>query len=367
MKKISILICCIILWSFVSICHGTATVTVTDMADRQVEVPFDPEKIICIGPGALRLIVYLQAQSKVVGVEDMEKMNLRGRPYWLAHPELWNLPRCGPGGPVSINKKPDLEAVLALSPEIIFVTYMKPHMADQIQQTLKIPVVVLSYGTFATFDTAIYDAMRIAGKILNCSKRADAVIAYVESLRGDLGKRTEDGTGGVKKGEKATVYVGGIGYRGAHGIGSTEQHYIPFEWTHANNIADNLKPTTGSHVFVDQETLLKLNPDIIFIDGGGLVLVAGDYKKNPSYYNGLKAFTHHRVYTLLPFNWYVTNVGTALADAYAIGKILFENRFRDIDPEHMADEIHTFLVGKPVYEQLAKDYGPIGQKAPFLR
>ncbi|OQY57143.1 MAG: hypothetical protein B6245_17375 [Desulfobacteraceae bacterium 4572_88] len=32
-------------------------------------------------------------------------------------------------------------------------------------------------------------------------------------------------------------------------------------------------------------------------------------------------------------------------------------RFKDVDPEKKADEIYTFLVGKPVYDQMKKDYG----------
>ena len=48
-------------------------ITVTDMLKRNVEVPKDVKRIVCIGPGALRLIVYLDATDKVVGVEDAEK------------------------------------------------------------------------------------------------------------------------------------------------------------------------------------------------------------------------------------------------------------------------------------------------------
>ncbi|MBW1732628.1 MAG: iron chelate uptake ABC transporter family permease subunit [Deltaproteobacteria bacterium] len=102
-------------------------------------------------------------------------------------------------------------------------------LADRVQRTLGIPVVVLDYGAFATFDEAVYDALRIAGKILNRKKRADEVVDYIESLRKDLARRTL----GVPDDEKPLVYVGGIGYRGAHGIKSTEQHYIPFEWVGA--------------------------------------------------------------------------------------------------------------------------------------
>jgi len=362
MGRISALGVWIMLLTSAATTAGAGTMTVTDMADRNVQVPFDPERIVCIGPGALRLIVYLQAESRVVGVEEMEKMNPRGRPYWLAHAELWNLPRCGPGGPVSINKKPDMEAVLSVAPQLIFVTYMRGRLADEVQKSLGIPVIVLSYGAFATFDETVYDSLRLAGRILNRSERAEKLIGYVEALRGDLGLQTRD----IRGDRRPTAYVGGIGYRGAQGIGSTQQHYMPFEWVRASNAAQHLKATAGDHLFVDREMLLKLNPDIVFIDGGGLSLVAQDYHKNRPYYRSLKAFSDRRVYTLLPFNWYVTNIGTALADAYAVGKILYGDCFQDTDPEHVADKIYTFLVGKPVYTDLKKDYGSIGRKAPFL-
>ena len=155
MKKMWLLFLFVVLWGAGSTYASAGTMPVTDMVGRHVVVPFNPGRIICIGPGALRIIVYLGAASKIVGVEEMEVKNPRGRPYWLAHSELWNLPRCGPGGPVSINKKPDLEAILSLEPQIIFVTYMQAPLANEVQHTLGIPVVVLSYGAFATFDETI--------------------------------------------------------------------------------------------------------------------------------------------------------------------------------------------------------------------
>jgi len=362
MKTVCAWMACIILGLLAATPAAAETITVNDMAQREVAVPFDPGRIVCIGPGALRLIVYLQAQSKVVGVEDMEKMNPRGRPYWLAHPELRHLPRCGPGGPVSINKRPDLEAVLSVAPQVIFVTYMHRALADEVQRTLEIPVIVLSYGAFATFDETVYDSLRLAGKILNQSARAEKVVGYIESLKSDLGRRTLD----IPGDHRPSVYVGGIGFRGAHGIESTEQHYVPFEWVHADNAAQKIKATVGTHVFADKEMLLKLNPDIIFIDAGGLELVAKDYQRHAAYYQGLKAFAGQEVYTLLPFNWYVTNIGTALADAFAVGNIMYRTRFEDVTPAQKADQIYTFLTGKPVYSDMEKDYGPIGRKAPFL-
>lgn len=364
MKKTCFLMLCIMAGFLVlsSTCMAARTLRVTDMAGRQVGVPFDPERIVCIGPGALRLMVYLQAASKIAGVEDMEKMNPGGRPYWIAHPELSTLPRCGPGGPAGINRKPDLEALLAVKPQVIFATYMDASLAEEVQRTLNIPLIVLNYGAFATFDEAVYDAMRIAGRILNREKRAEEVVSYIESLRKDMRMRTKD----IPENTKPTVYIGGIGYRGAHGIESTEQRYIPFDWVGADNVAEQVTAHIGSHVAMDKEILLKLNPDVVFIDGGGLSCVREDYRKKPEFYHALNAFSSRRVYILQPFNWYTTNIGTALIDAYAIGKILYEKQFEDIDPKRKADEIYTFLVGKPVYENMQTDYGSLGQKAPFL-
>ncbi len=353
------------------------TLNITDMIGRSVTVPNNPKKIICLGPGTLRLIVYLDAQDKLAGVENMEKLNPGGRPYWLANLELSKLPSIGPGGPASINKKPDLEAVLSVNPDLIFMTQADVALADQVQKQLSIPIVVLSYGAFATFDERIYDSLRLAGKIFDREDRAEAVINFIESARKELNERTrsKDDKNTIRYNqneniddiEKPTVFVGGIGMRGSHGIESSEKSYLPLKWANAKNIVANLTDSQlkdmaseGSHIFIDKEKLLSLNPDFIFIDGGGLKLIKEDIAKKPEFYNALKAFQNKRVYTLLPFNFYTTNVETALANAFSVAKILYSEQFKDIDPEKKCDEIYTFMVGKPVYDAMKKDFGKIG-------
>lgn len=337
------------------------TITITDMADRRVEAPFDPGRIVSIGPGALRLIVYLQATEKVVGVEGLEKQRSEGRPYRIAHPALADLPTIGPGGPASINKKPDMEAMLRANPQVIFATYMERSTADDIQKTLGVPVVVLSYGALGVFDKAVYQALRVAGEVLNRKVRAEAVVSYIERIQGDLRARTEK----IPDERKPGVYVGGIGHRGAHGIESTDRSYMPLDWLNAVNLSGRLESAIGDHLFADKEMLLALNPEVIFIDGGGLALVREDYRKKPEFYRALKAYQNRRIYALLPFNFYTTNIGTALVNAYAIGKILYPDRFKDVDPAKRADEIYTFLVGEPVYDAMAAEYGEIGRVMPF--
>lgn len=356
----------IILFSFLLLTAWPSPVpakTIIDQAGRSVTVPDNPTRIICLGPGALRLIVYLRAQDRVVGVEAMEKRAPIGRPYWRASPALATLPDCGPGGPAAINKKPDMETVLSLSPQVIFITWMDAALADTVQNILGIPLVVLSYGTFATFDEALFDALRIAGFVLGKRARAEEIVTFIQSQRQQLATRTA----GIPEKRRPRAYAGGIGFRGTHGIESSEQNYIPLEWAGARNLADSVTPGAGSHVFLDRETLLALDPEVIFIDGGGLELVRADYGKKKAFYTALHAFTHGRVHVLLPFNHYATNIGTALADAWAVGKILYPDRFADVDLSARADDIYSFLVGAPVCRLMEKTFGSIGHTPEWIR
>ncbi|MFW6142823.1 MAG: iron ABC transporter substrate-binding protein, partial [Desulfovermiculus sp.] len=96
-------------------------------------------------------------------------------------------------------------------------------------------------------------------------------------------------------------------------------------------------------------------------------LAAQAYRKKPEVYNAISAFAQNQVYVLHPFNWYTTNIGTVLTDAYAVGKTVYPAQFANIDLAKKANAIYTKLVGAPVYEQMVKDYGPLGARAPLLK
>ena len=160
---------------------------------------------------------------------------------------------------------------------------------------------------------------------MGAEKRAEEVIAYLEKSRKDLRARTAKDAG-----DQSGRLCGGIGFKGTQGIESTDADYVPFEWTGAKNGSRSLGGR--EHFFADRERLLSLNPDVIFLDAAGLPLVLQDYGKKHDYYRALKAFKTDRVYVLYPFNFYTTNIECVLADAYAVGKILYPRTFSDIDP-----------------------------------
>ena len=148
------------------------------------------------------------------------------------------------------------------------------------------------------------------------------------------------------------------------GIESSDPHYVPLDWVNADNAAKKASET--DHVFIDKEKLIAWNPDLIFIDGLGLKLVVNDYRRNVKYYQSLDAFRKKHVYLLYPFNSYVVNLGTTIADAYTVGKLCYPDKFSDIDVEKKADEVYAFLLGKPAYKFMKKDFGVLGATLSFL-
>ncbi len=324
-------------------------VTVTDLAGRKVEFKALAKKVVAIGPGALRLVCYTDDADKVVGIENIEKQMPVGRPYMKVNEELLSLPVIGQGGPDST---PDPEMLMNVNPDVIFAAYLvDSSKADELQSRTGIPVVVLSYGKLGTFDQELLDSIKLVGQVTGSEKRAEEVVGYIEDCQKDLDERTAD----VDSAKKPTAYAGGLGMKGTHGIESTSAKFPPLDAINATNVVDETGQS-GS-VMIDKEKLLEWDPDFIFMDESGLSMVKDDYASNPGFYNTLSAFKKGNAYGYLPYNYYTTNVDTAIADAYFMGKVIYPDQFKDVKPEEKADEIYEFLVGKPFYKQMKKDFG----------
>ena len=347
-----------------SISGKSAEITITDGFGRNVTIPENAEKVVCSGAGCLRYLVYLQAQEYVVGVDSIEKKKneIEGRPYVLANPQLKNYPLIG-----EARGKDDPEKIIEINPQVILKTSMIGQSsaptaaeADTLQSKTDIPVVSLPYGSLSNEKekTEMYSSLRIMGEVVGKQERAEEVIAYIEATMQDLENRTAD----IPESERKTAYVGGVSIAGAHGIISTEPAYPPFLWVNANNVAAGMGT---DHADIAKEALVDWNPEYIFIDIGTLQLgnegAIGELKNDTSL-TGLSAVKNNKVYGVIPYNFYSTNYESVLANAYFVGKVLYPERFEDVDPAAKADEIYTFFLGKPVFSDLNGQYKDLGFK-----
>ena len=319
--------------------------TITDGMGRTVSVPLSPERIVCSGAGCLRYLTYLQAEDRAVGVDDMEikESIFDARPYSLANPQFSSMPMIG-----EFRGNDDPEKIVACNPQVIFKTFCtEASEADELQEKTGIPVIALQYGDLDDMRADMDQSLRIMGEVVGNTDRAEAVITYFDTLKADLNIRTE----GIAEEDRPTVFVGGIGYQGPHGFQSTEPFYPPFAFINACTLSGG--PQTA-HADIAQEKIIAFDPDVIFVDLFTLETApsAVDELTDDPSYAAMTAVQAGEVYGVLPYNCYSINHGSVMADAYFIGTVLYPDAFSDVDPTEKADEIYTFLVGEPVFDEM---------------
>jgi iron complex transport system substrate-binding protein len=325
---------------------------ITDARGRALTLPDRVERIICSGPGSLRLATYLGVQDRVVAVDDIEVRQKRfdARPYALAVPAYKTRPVFG-----EFRGYDDPEKILGLGvqPQVIFKTYAATgHDPVELQNKTGIPVVILDYGDLSRHRDQFYTALRIMARALDVPDRAEAVIDFFNREIKSLAERT------ANLAHPKTCFVGGIAFKGPHGYASTEPFYPPFALVNAENIASRGLPEHSQlrHSVFSKETLLTSDPQVLFLDLSTLQMGKGqgglfELRTDPVF-QALTAVEKGEVYALLPYNWYTGNYGSILANAWYIGKVLYPEQFQDIDPAARADEIYTALLGAPVFNQM---------------
>ncbi len=339
-------------------------IAVTDGFGRAVTVPSPPQSAVCSGSGCLRYLVYMQGQDLAVGVDSIEKEDrvMDARAYALVNPQFKGLPLIG-----EYRGKDDPEKIIGIGPQVVFKTgstgtsyATSGPEADTLQAKTGIPVVAFPYGSLRSGaeKAEMYSGLRLIGQILDNPDRAEDLIAYIEATMTDLENRTAD----IPASERKTAYIGGVSSAGAHGIISTEPAYPPFLWVHAENPAGAMGV---AHADVAREALVDWDPDYIFIDVGTIQLendgAIGELINDPAL-QGLSARKEGNVYGVLPYNYYNVNYESVFADAYFVGKILYPDRFADIDPVEKADEIYTFFVGEPAFDGINQQYRDLAFK-----
>ncbi|WP_407357181.1 ABC transporter substrate-binding protein [Methanolobus sp. WCC5] len=342
----------------------TETVTITDMAGRNVEVPVNVERIVAVGAGALRQIAYLESMDKVVGVESNEKDDATTihAVYKLVHlDKMAGLSEVGPahGG--------NAELIAGADPQVVFFSGTSGDVSDAegYQTKTGIPVVFIDVGDMAGEDRkTTYQCWQICGEVLGKTERATELQEYTEQLIADLNARTED----IPDEEKPIAFPGALSHRGGQGILSTQYPFATLEFINARHALDEggiAQEEIKTHAFsVGQENLFSWDPEVIFIDLSNLGLVSNDVERSPSY-KDLKAFKEDNVHGFLPVSSYHRNYESVFVNSYYMGSVLYPERFDDIDIDEKADEIYGMFLGEPAYDKVKNELGGGARKLSF--
>ena len=321
---------------------------VVDALGRTVFIPNEIDSVICSGAGCLRYLVYLNATDMVVGIDRFEQNThpTTAVPYLLAHPELHVLPVFGDwygaDNPTAIKE-------MNPQPNIIFKMVdddMSPARIQMLQDLTGIPVISLKYGDLTTHKSDMNYALRVMGSVLNKTDRAENLIRFIDRSIDILHDRVSF----INPDDKKTAYVGGIYNKGPQGLFSTDPNYEPFFLAGVANVGI---PEQSSNWYSSRDVLLTQNPDAMFIDLSTLLLKENAVTELLSERNtDLYSIMNGRIYGLLPYDWYETDYASELANAFFIGKVLYAERFSDINQREMTDYMYTMFYGVPLFDKM---------------
>lgn len=329
---------------------------VTDLAGREVEISTPARRLVGIH-SALSLLCYMDLAPQVVGVEHEEKdprqwVGGTGRSYRLANPHLGELPSIG------TRRQIDAEALVALQPDVIFMGWGSPRAAERLQQQTGIPVLMVHNGNLTNQRHLFEQSLDLIASVCNRRERAAEIRAFIDASLKDLRQRVEDAT------DSPTVYIGGLNFRVAHGLLGTSRNYPPFVILRADNIAEHISAPDNlvkGRFSIDAESLIKADPDVIFICASGEEMVRKDLK-HPAF-AALSAVRRKQVYRIIP-HYYASSPDTVLAETYYMGTVLYPEAFADVDIAAAAARFYRFFVGMPLYPHMAELFGPFGPLEP---
>lgn len=348
-----------------------ASRSVQDAFGRSVTVPQPVTSMIAVGPGALRLIVYLGRGSDVVGIEAIEGRGAAARPYALALEHSLGarpvdmLPLVGAGGP---GRLPNLEQIRRLAPDVVVASFLDPAQIEQLQARTGVPVVAVSYGASygGRADGARPDrlvawssSIEQLGMVLQRPERAGQLVAYMNDQRQSLGERLAPAE------RNASVYIGGLGYRGAQGLTSTEVGYPPFALLGLDSTvlasADRGEP---GHRFIQLEALIQSGPDWLFLDALAHPLIRDEWHRHRVLLQFVPAVANAQVHWLAPTNSYNTNIENVFVNAHRIAHAMSDDAPA---PEAVARSIYaTFLGDAAVETIMRRHYQAYLDEAPPL-
>lgn len=310
--------------------------TVTDQIGREVIVPDVVGRVVILQHQTLNIAVQLDAMEKVVGVLDEWKKQL-GVGYERLAPGLADLPM--PGSLKAVN----IEALLSLKPDVVFVTNYAPEDMIRQMEEAGLPVVAISLldvppeeavkvsptvtgDEAVAIDNGFATGVRLIAEILDRKDRGEAMIAATQKYRGLVAERLAD----LPVDQYVTAYMANPEF---HTYGHGKYTGLMMQRAGARNVAGAL----AGFQQVSMEDVLKWNPAVIFVQSRYPAVV--DEIRAGGAWQPIDAVTNGRIF-LMPE--YAKAWGYPMPEAMSLGELwmakqLYPERFADIDMQKESD------------------------------
>ena len=312
---------------------------ITDQLDRKVTIPDHIHRAVVLQHQTLNIAVQLDATKQIVGVLSNWKKQL-GKNYVRLAPELENMAM--PGDLNSVN----IESLLALKPDVVFVTnYAPPEMIKQISD-VNIPVVAISLRTgeagekgklnptLTDEDKAYNDGLKqgieLIAEVFEKKQQGDELVKAAFANR----KLLADRLGDVPADKRVRTYMANPDL-GTYGSGKYTG--LMMEHAGAYNVA---AATIKGFKQVSLENVLEWNPAVILVQDRYPDVVPKIL--NDQGWAIIQAVKDKKV-LLMPE--YAKAWGYPMPEALALGEVwlakaLYPQRFQDVNLDKMVNDYY---------------------------
>ncbi|WP_416318250.1 ABC transporter substrate-binding protein [Thermoanaerobacterium thermosaccharolyticum] len=150
----------------------TFPLKITDFMGRQVTIKKEPKRIVSLSPSTTELIYAIGAGKDVVGVTNYDNYP----------PEVKSVAKVGG------YEGPNIEAILAQKPDIVFASNLSGKDQMETLQKSGIPVVVLEAQNI----NQIYDSIKILGEIIGNVEKGNEIINKMKDKIKEINYKVKD-------------------------------------------------------------------------------------------------------------------------------------------------------------------------------
>lgn len=275
--------------------NSYASRVVTDQIGRTVTIPDRVDRVVVLQHQTLNLLVQLNATDKIVGILANWKQQL-GDNYATLVPQLTHKALLGDLTHV------DLEKLVALHPQVVFVTnYAPKEMIDQIS-ALGIPVLAISLrhdeagqqdeinpnmqNEDQAYDLGIREGITLIGEVVNRQQQAKALISAAFAGRQIVTDRLKN----IPEQQRVRAYMANPDLT-TYGAGK----YTGLMMAHAGALNVAASSIQGFRQ-VSMEQVVVWNPQVIFVQDR-YPQVVKEIQQNPLWLT-IDAVKHHRVWLM---------------------------------------------------------------------
>jgi iron complex transport system substrate-binding protein len=225
-----------------------------------------PQRIVSLAPATTETLCALGAGQQLAAVEKFEN--------------------CPPGSsarPALDAFMPDVEAIAAQKPDLVFINYSPPGFVEALRK-ISVPVLFLDVPT----DIAgVYDDIALLGRISGKTAEADELVASMKEKQDAILKKVGDATGPRVYHELDTTY---------YTIGPDSFIGDFYKQLEASNI---VTAADGDYPQLSEEVIIQRNPQVIVLADEEAGVDAAAVKQRPGW-GVIDAVKNDRICTIDP-------------------------------------------------------------------